>query len=172
MNNPEVTLRPLSQDDAPRLAELANNAEVSRNMRDAFAHPYTLKDAQGFIERVSSADPTTVFGIEADGVYVGNIGVHPAQDVYRKSAEVGYFIGRPYWNRGIASKALHLIVQFGFEQLGMKRLYACAFSYNPASARVLEKCGFQQEGISRMAVYKEGQFFDEWRYAILQEDEK
>ncbi|UTW62928.1 GNAT family N-acetyltransferase [bacterium SCSIO 12741] len=165
--NQQITLRPFTREDAPRMAELANNASISQNMRNAFPHPYTRENALEFIGMANSMDPVTIFAIEADGTYVGNIGLHKAEDVYRKSAEIGYFIGEPFWNQGIASAAVKQMVEFGFETLNLKRIHAGIFDYNQASARVLEKCGFEKEGIARMAVFKGDQFYDELRYAII-----
>ena len=93
-----IQLRPLTISDAPRLAELANNPKISINLRDAFPSPYTLADAENFIEMCRKQAPTQVFAIEYNGEYVGNIGLHPGSDVYRKSAEIGYFLGETYWN--------------------------------------------------------------------------
>lgn len=167
-----VTLRPLRIDDATQVAALANNAKISRNMRDGFPHPYSMKNAEDFIAYTRKSDPVTIFAIECDGAYVGNVGLHPCEDVYRMSAEIGYFIGEPFWNKGIATKAISLAVEFGFDSLGLNRIHAGVFSFNEASVRVLEKCGFQREGVSREAVFKEGAFYDEIRFAILSADWK
>jgi ribosomal-protein-alanine N-acetyltransferase len=84
--------------------------------------------------------------------------------------KIGYFIGEPYWNKGIMTKAVKLIVDFGFQHLDIERIHTGVFEYNMASRRVLEKCGFRQEGIFRNALYKNNQIYDEVRYAILKSD--
>lgn len=160
-----VRLRPFSPADAPHLAMLANNENVSRNLRDAFPHPYTVEDARKFIEKANSRDPVTVFAIEWNGEYVGNIGLAPGSDAYRMSAEIGYFIGEPFWNKGIATEAVNLIVEFGFKELGLVRIHTGVFEYNPASMRVLEKCGFERDGVFKKAVLKNGKIWDEVRYS-------
>lgn len=162
-----VRLRYFTPNDAPRLAELADNEKVSRNLRDAFPNPYTLDDARKFIERSNAKDPVTVFAIEWDGEYVGNIGLAPGSDAYRLSAEIGYFIGEPYWNKGIATEAVNLVVDFGFNELGLVRIHTGVFEYNPASMRVLEKCGFERDGIFKKAVIKNGKIWDEVRYSKI-----
>src|SRR5512133_1848207 len=107
----DVALRELTEDDIPVLAEYANNVNVSRNLRDAFPHPYSVQDATNFITMVSKQNPVTFFAIAYRGYYVGNISLLPGTDIHRKSAEIGYFIGEPFWNRGIATKAVSMIVQ-------------------------------------------------------------
>lgn len=109
----------------------------------------------------------TFFGIDYNGEYVGNISLVPGQDVYRKSAEIGYFIGEPYWNKGIATVAVDLITEYGFGVLGLVRIHTGVFDYNPSSQRVLEKCGFRKEGVFRKAILKEGKIRDEIRFAKI-----
>lgn len=162
-----VILHPLCLSDAVRLAELANNKKISVNLRDGFPHPYTLADAENFLQKFTNQDPVTFFGIDFNGEYVGNISLVPGQDVYRKSAEIGYFIGEPYWNKGIVSIAVNLITEYGFSYLDIIRIHTGVFEYNTASQRVLEKCGFVKEGIFRKSVFKQGRLWDEVRYAKL-----
>jgi len=163
----DIRLRPFRLSDADKLTEMANNKKISLNLRDGFPHPYTRHDAVTFIQHCLDMHHPTFFAIEFKGEHVGNISLAPCQDVYRKSAEIGYFIAEPYWNKGIASAAVKVIVQFGFSNLGLMRIHTGVFEYNTASQRVLEKCGFVKEGIFRKAVFKEGELWDEVRYAIL-----
>jgi RimJ/RimL family protein N-acetyltransferase len=161
----KVIIRPLKEEDAERMAELANNIKISENLRDGFPNPYTLNDAIAFIKKFKDQKQAKVFGIEYNGDYVGNIGLVPETDVYRSSAELGYFIGEPYWNKGITTKAIKLICDFGFKNLDIVRIHSGIFEYNKASQRVLEKCGFEKEGISRKAIFKKNKLWDELRYA-------
>jgi RimJ/RimL family protein N-acetyltransferase len=163
----DVALRELTEDDIPVLAEYANNVNVSRNLRDAFPHPYSVQDATNFITMVSKQNPVTFFAITYQGHYVGNISLLPGTDIHRKSAEIGYFIGEPFWNRGIATKAVSMIVQFGFATLDIVRIHAGVFEYNRASQKVLEKCGFTKEGIFKLSICKNEKLYDEVRYAIV-----
>jgi RimJ/RimL family protein N-acetyltransferase/ubiquinone/menaquinone biosynthesis C-methylase UbiE len=160
-----VTLRNFRRTDKYRMAEMANNEKVAINLRDAFPHPYALADAQLFINTFIGQNPVQVFAIEYQGKYVGNIGLHRQDDVYSKSAELGYFIGEPYWNRGITTRAVKLICDYGFKELDVVRIYSGVFEFNTASQRVLEKCGFEREAVMRSAVCKKGRIFDEIRYA-------
>jgi RimJ/RimL family protein N-acetyltransferase len=167
-----VSIRNLHESDAHRLAILANNKNISRNLRDVFPHPYSFEDAVLFINGCLKQKPATVFAIEYKGEYVGNIALIPETDVYRKTAVIGYFIGEDYWNKGIVTTAVNLICEFGFNQLGYARIHTGVFEYNTASQRVMEKCGFSKEGVFKNAVYKAGALWDEVRYAKINEKYK
>jgi len=162
-----VRLREFQPDDRFRLAELANNERIARNLRDGFPYPYTLADAEQFIHMCLQMIPPQVFAIEFQGEYTGNIGLHVGDDVYRKSAEIGYFLGEPYWNKGIMTRAVRLICEYGFRELDVVRIHTGVFDYNLASARVLEKCGFRKEAVFKKAICKNGMICDEIRYALV-----
>ena len=161
----EVLLRPLKETDAPRLAELASNEKIGRNLRDGFPYPYTLNDALNFIKRFMHA--ASLFAIEFKGEYVGNISLTPCENVYRKTAEIGYFIGEPYWNKGIVTQAVNLITEYGFKELDFARIHTGIYEYNPASQRVLEKCGYSREGVFRKSIFKDNRLWDEVRFAKI-----
>lgn len=163
----KIKLRPLRQTDAKRMAQHANNEKISCNLRDGFPHPYTMADAESFLSKFSNQDPTYFFAIEYMGEYAGNISLVPCQDVYRQSAEIGFFIGEPYWNKGIVTEAVTMITEYGFKELGIVRIHTGIFEYNAASMRVLEKCGFTKEGVFVKSVTKQGKLWDEMRYAKI-----
>lgn len=165
----EITLRKLKPFDKTQLAQLANNKKIWDNVRDQFGHPYTEKNAEEFIQRQANSDTEKVFAIDLNDELCGLIGLILQKDVYRKSAEIGYWIGEPFWGKGIVTKAIELIVEYAFEELKLIRIYAGVFEYNTASMKVLEKNGFQKEGISKKAVFKNGKICDENRYALLNE---
>ncbi len=163
----DVVIRELMDADLKELSEYANNEKVSINLRDAFPKPYTLDDAKNFKQMVDAQNPKTFFAIEYQGRYAGNISLLPGTDIYRKSAEIGYFIGEPFWNKGIMTKAVSLITNWGFNNLGIVRIYTGIFEYNKASQRVLEKCGFTMEAVFRKSICKSDRIFDEVRYAKI-----
>lgn len=165
----DVILRELTNSDMDKLSEYANNEKVSINLRDAFPKPYTLSDAKKFKKMVDAQNPKTIFAIEYQGNYVGNISLLIGKDVYRKSAEIGYFIGEPFWNKGIMTKAVKLITDWGFKHLDILRIHTGIFEFNKASQRVLEKCGYIKEGIFRKSVCKNNKMYDEIRYAKIKE---
>jgi [ribosomal protein S5]-alanine N-acetyltransferase len=167
LSSGDIKLREFRKTDAQRLVALANNEKIARNLRDGFPHPYTLKHAEEFIEKFIGLDPPTFFAIEYKGEYVGNISLMKGNDVYRKSAEIGYFIGEAYWNKGIASAAVSLITEYGFKNLDIIRIHTGVYELNIASQRVLEKCGFAREGVFQKSIFKQGKFLNEVRYAKI-----
>lgn len=162
-----LTLRNFELEDAKRIALLANNKKIWINLRDAFPHPYSQEDAVQFIEKCRKRKPQSVFAIIYDDELCGSIGIFQMQDVYRKSAEIGYWIGEEYWGKGIATKAVEKIVQYGFENFDIIKIFAGIFSNNRASERVLEKNGFIKEAVLKKAVFKNGEFLDEHRYSLV-----
>lgn len=163
---PPLLLRPLRPEDAPALAALANNKKIWDRVRDYFPYPYTESDAREFIASARESDPPLSLAMEVAGEFCGVIGLMPQTDVNRKTAEIGYWLGEPYWGLGLATEAVRQMCAYGFG-LGFARLQAAVFDFNKASMRVLEKNGFRREGIFRRAVFKNGQFFDEHWYARL-----
>ena len=165
----QISLRPLRNQDKHELTELANNKKVADNLKDAFPHPYNESHAEFFIELSSKNQPSTNLAIEYEGRLCGVIGLVQQQDVYRRSAEIGYWIGEPYWNKGIATIAVRLMTDYGFNTLNLIRIHTGVFAYNVASIRVLEKNGYEKEGVFRKAITKNGKVWDEHRYAKIKE---
>lgn len=162
-----AVLRRFRPEDAPSLARHANDRAIWRNLRDAFPHPYTLADAEAFLARDAAGSPAHVFCIEVEGEAAGACGVHPFSDVYRHSAELGYWLARPFHGRGIVTRVVAEVSRLALGELGLLRLQAGVFSWNPASARVLEKNGFALEARQRRAVLKDGEIIDAWLYVKL-----
>lgn len=156
-----VRLRPLKIVDAPALADEANDPQVARTLRDYFPHPYSVDDALRFIERAQEiTSPVTQFVIEADGQVAGVMGIFVGEGVMRRNAEIGYWLGRRWWRRGIATAAVRQIVDYGFGPLALNRVYAEVFGNNPASVRVLEKAGFVREYRLPAVILKDGCVLD------------
>jgi len=153
-------LRNLSMADADSLARYANNKHVWRNLRDVFPHPYSRENALGFIAMVDAGSGGNAFAIATSDEAIGVIGFHREPDVLRRTAEIGYWLGEPFWGRGIMTKALNAVCEHAFSNYDFTRLSAPVFAWNPASARVLEKAGFVCEGLIRKAVFKDGQVTD------------
>ena len=157
--------------DAADLARLADDREIWLGLRDLFPHPYGIGDARAFIALAGRTDPPTFFAIEVDGALAGGIGYTPRTDVERIGAEVGYWLGRVFWGRGIATAALRLLTAHAFAaDPELRRLWAVPFARNVASARVLEKCGYRLEGTLRQSAIKDGIVLDQWMYAITRDD--
>ncbi len=150
------TVRSYQLDDAESLALHANNYKVWKNLRDGFPHPYSVENGKAFIERALDAFPQTNFAICVDDKAVGGIGFVLHQDVERISAEVGYWLGEPFWGRGIVTEALIAVTDYAIKIHDLRRVFAVPFGFNGASARVLEKAGYQLEGRMRNSAIKEG----------------
>jgi RimJ/RimL family protein N-acetyltransferase len=154
--------------DIGSLVQHANNMNVSRYLRDRFPYPYTRRDARAFLAGATGAgSDDTKLAIDVEGEAVGGIGVITGTDVERFSGEVGYWLGEPFWGRGIATEALRAVTEYAFATFDICRLEAGVFDWNPASARVLEKAGYTLEGRARCAVVKDGRLGDRLLYALV-----
>lgn len=165
-----ITLRLFTHADASALATLCNNSNIWENLRDYIPNPYTEADAESFINHCLAEYPPVTFGITYKGELAGCIGLVPQTDVYRLSAEIGYWVGEPFWGRGIATRAVQLITRYGFEVLGLLRIYSGVFSFNVASQRVLSKAGYKLECVFEKSVVKNNHIADEYRYARINSD--
>jgi RimJ/RimL family protein N-acetyltransferase len=165
------TLRGWRWEDKPSLIAHADNPNVSRSLRDRFPCPYTEADADRWLELAVPA-PANNLAIEVNGAAAGGIGIEPGSDIYRRSAEIGFWLGETYWGRGIMSEALRAASDYAFEHFDLCRLFAGAFESNPASARVLEKAGFTLEGRLRQAVTKGNRTLDLLLFARLRNEER
>ena len=160
-------LRPLRLSDLGDLLSLANNRKISDRLTDAFPYPYTKTHGEQFIQRVNSTKPANVLAITINDRMVGAIGIHPKSDVDRLNAELGYWVGEPYWGKGIATQAIEMMLLYGFEHFPeIERIFARPYGDNPASIRVLEKAGFILEARFKETLIKNGERKDELIYAI------
>jgi len=167
LQHEKIILRSLNDNDCTELALLANNKKIWDNLRDYIPFPYTINDAIFFINRVKDQKPVMTFAIEFDGHFCGVIGIVGEKDVYRKTAEIGYWIGEPFWNKGIATVAVKLITDYGFEQLDYVRFHTGVFEYNIGSMKVLEKNRFKKDGVFEKAILKNGRIWNEHRYSKI-----
>jgi RimJ/RimL family protein N-acetyltransferase len=163
----DIILRKLTSADKESLALLANNKKVWDNLRDYISFPYTEQNAEDFIVLVKDESPTMTFAIAYQEQFCGVISLVRQTDVYRLTAEIGYWIGEPFWNKGIATKAVQLITAYGFNELGLVRIHTGIFEYNKISMRVLEKCGYRKDGVFEKSVIKNEQIWNEHRYSII-----
>jgi [ribosomal protein S5]-alanine N-acetyltransferase len=162
-------LREWAPTDEAALVKYANNIKIWENVRDVFPYPYTSLDAQEWIDRASQR-PITNFAIALPAEAIGGVGFVLQEDIYSRSAEIGYWVGEPFWGKGIATSALGALVRFAFSNFDLVRLYATVFEWNTASARVLEKNGFELEGRLAKSVTKKGATIDSLLYALLRTD--
>ncbi|MBQ9720883.1 MAG: GNAT family N-acetyltransferase [Oscillospiraceae bacterium] len=168
----KITLRKWDILDAGLLARYANNEKIARNLRDAFPYPYTLADAEAFIDGCLAANESAAlcYAVELDGQAAGSIGLFRGSDIYRRNAEIGYWLAEEYWGRGVMTGAVRQLCAEGFRTWNIARIYAEPFADNLGSRRVLEKAGFALEGTMRRGAYKNGAYRDWCMYALLRED--
>jgi RimJ/RimL family protein N-acetyltransferase len=163
-------IRDFVPDDAESIVKYANNRHVSVNLRDSFPFPYTIHDAKRWLKSVKKQNPSTSWAIASSKEVVGGIGIHLQPDIFRQSAEIGYWLGEPFWNRGIATAAVKAVVEHTFTHFELTRVFAGVFEWNPVSSRVLEKAGFRVESRMRKAVIKDGKNIDQLMYVLLKEE--
>ena len=169
INEQRIHLREWKIEDAPDLAVAISNKKVLDNLRDGIPYPYLEKDATEFITATLAAekDSQYAFAICIDDKAIGSIGVFRKDNVHRLTAEMGYYIAEPYWGKGIMTEAVRQMCGFVFANTDIVRIFAEPYAYNTASCRVLEKAGFQCEGILRQNAIKNGQSVDMRMYAII-----
>lgn len=162
----DYVVRDVRLQDAPSMAAYGDNPRVAANLRDGFPHPYRLEDAESFLDLMMQQEPRTVFAIATESEAIGVIGLTLGEDVHRFTAELGYWLGEPFWGRGIMTDAVRVVVEHGFSELGLLRIYAEPYAGNVGSARVLEKAGFELEGRMRANVFKDGRILDQLLYSV------
>lgn len=158
----QFVLRPPRKGDEESFARYADNPRVARNLLASFPQPYTIDDARDWIESCRCDPPTCVhLAIVVDGAAVGGIGYFVEKGVRCRVATIGYWLGEPFWGRGITTEALRLMTAHAFEhQKDIVRLEAGVYGWNPASARVLAKAGYKLEAIHHRAVCRDGEVTD------------
>ena len=161
------TIRGWKLGDEVSLQRHANNPKVSDCLMDRFPSPYTIEAATAWVNSLLDQNLLMNFAITIADKVIGGIGIEPRQDVYRKTAILGYWLSEELWGKGIMPEAVRLVTAYAFAELDFIRIQASVYSKNPASMRVLEKAGFVKEGIMRNAVIKGSEIMDEHLYAIL-----
>ncbi|MCE3280102.1 MAG: family N-acetyltransferase [Bacteroidetes bacterium] len=161
----QIKLRPWHPNDLINLTAYANNPNIAKNMTDRFPYPFTAEHAQKFIEKNSAPSIPNILAIDLNGEAIGGIGLHPQEDIQRMNAELGYWLGEPYWGKGIITEAIKLIVDYGFKNFEINRIFAKPFGTNIASQKALEKAGFILEGRFEKTLFKNGESVDELIYA-------
>ena len=163
-------LRPWSADDRLSLAMHADNPKIAAFMRDGFPSPYTLADADRFLTMAMGDHPHIFRAVTVDDQAIGGIGVHLLEDIYHRTAEIGYWLSEQYWGQGIITDAVRAILPVAFMNSDVIRIQAGIFQNNPGSMRVLEKNGFILEAVHKKAITKHGEVLDEHLYVLFRDD--
>jgi len=164
----QSTIRSYRSTDVDSLVKHAGSYSVARNLA-ALPHPYSRADAEEWIGIATRGRPETNFAITIDDEVVGGIGIGVGDPerpgICDHTGEIGYWLGETYWGRGIVTEAVIALTDWAFAELGLVRLYAPVFARNTASARVLEKAGYEFEGRLRARYFREGEYIDGLLYA-------
>jgi len=163
-----LDLQPATASDIAELVPLIGAREVAETTL-RIPHPYEEKHAREFLASPAKENELRlIIRLRSDGRLCGGIGLHPDND--HKRAELGYWIGVPFWGSGYATDAARAVVGYGFQNFDLNRIFAAHFAGNDASGNVLRKIGMRYEGCMRQAVIKRDRFIDLERYAILRGD--
>ena len=161
----DLQVRSWRKADLDALLRHANNPKIAANLRDQFPHPYTRRDAIEYLNFVRDQRPERAFAIQHKEEPVGGLGFQIGLDIAKVSGEIGYWVSEPYWGRGFATRAVEAVTDWAFSEYKLTRVFALVFAYNSASIRVLEKAGFEREGILRRSAVKNGVILDQMMYA-------
>ena len=167
----KTKLRKWKMEDAQQLSEMLNNQKILANLRDGLSFPYTIDDAKEYIKAMLDADQdqTFAYAITDEKRVIGSIGVFRKDNIHFQTAELGYYIAEPDWGQGHGTRAVKQIGELIFETTDIIRIFAEPFARNLGSCRILEKAGFQLEGILRKNAIKNGQTEDMKLYALVRE---
>tara|TARA_B110000467_G_C18311082_1_gene478179 strand:- start:336 stop:848 length:513 start_codon:yes stop_codon:yes gene_type:complete len=154
-----ISFRDFKKTDSVSLLAYLNDEKVTQYITNAIPQPYTQEDAQWWLNVGSKAD--YIKAIEFNGIFVGCISATMGCFEYSRSAELGYWLGRAYWNQGIATQAVKQFSEMIFSSTDVVRLCVSVVSDNKASIRVLEKNDFTHDALIEKASFKKGQFFNE-----------
>jgi ribosomal-protein-alanine N-acetyltransferase len=160
-------LRPWEGGDASSMRRHADNPNVSNYLMDRFPCPYSMEDAHAWLNWVQQHEQLVNMAIVVNGKAVGGIGLEFRKDIYRKTPLLGYWLGEQFWGNGIMTEVVQLFTNYAFTHLDVMCIHAVALSKNPRSIRVLEKAGYEKQGILRKSVIKLGEVLDEHVYASL-----
>lgn len=162
----KTRLRRVEREDIPTFVRWFNDPEVREFLM--MYRPLSTAEEEKWFEGQLEDQDSELFAIEtADGVHIGNIGLHRINWRDRK-AELGIVIGeKEYWGKGYGSDAIRTLLCFAFEEMNLHRVFLRAFEDNARGIRAYEKCGFQHEGRLREAIYRKGRYYDELRMGIL-----
>jgi len=156
--------------DLPWLTRHASDPEVPRFLRNAFPSPYTESDARKRLAQVKTEPVLEGLALELDGEFAGTMACWIKEDVMRFTGEIGYWLARPFWGRGIMTEAVRVFSEHLLTQENLLRLEALVYEPNIGSARVLEKAGFTLEARFRKAIYKHGRFMDGLLFSRIRGD--
>jgi len=171
--NEDIHLSYMQHNDAETFVELLQDKEI-HDQTAVLPFPYTLEESKEWIDinqkKVSEGTCMQWAIRKTDGVPIGCIGyqgLSQTHNTFHHRDEIGYWLGKPYWNQGIMTMVVKKVCEIGIERFGLKRIDAPVFAHNLGSIRVLEKCGFHNEGILKKAYYKNGEYIDGKMFVLI-----
>lgn len=167
----EIQLVTWSESHFHQLYPIANNPKIAMNLRDSYPHPYTIHDARHWIEHNQKFNPAQNFAIEFEGRLAGAIGAERGKDELRTNMELGFWVGEPFWGKGIATEVVKLYTDYLFDKFDIQRIYAQVFDFNGESMNVLEKAGYIPEAILKKGFIKRGTVGDLFQYVRVRGEE-
>jgi len=160
-------VRPWRRSDRASLLRHADDADVARYLSLRFPNPYTPADADAWFHFLESQDDPGAWAIEVDGEAVGGIGLRRGEAEFAHSAELGYWLGKAFWRRGIVTAAVRVVVPFALARWKLARLTAYVNPRNVGSIQVLEGAGFVREGLVRARAIRDGEVHDHLMYGLV-----
>jgi RimJ/RimL family protein N-acetyltransferase len=163
-----LRLRPYTEADVAELVPLIGAREIAATTL-RIPHPYSEDDARKFIaSSQSAAEARFAITLRSDDHLIGGVGLR--LDPQHQNAELGYWLGVPFWANGFATEASREMLRYGFDELHLHRIHASHFKHNPRSGQVLQKLGMKYEGCQREHIRKWDQFIDSELYGILRDE--
>ncbi|PCK31219.1 GNAT family N-acetyltransferase [Pseudoalteromonas piscicida] len=159
------TLRSFQLSDKARLIAILNDPDITRYLSTKIPQPYTEQDALWWINEGSKLG--YIRAICEGDLLIGCIGVTPGEFEYERSGEIGYWLEKSHWRRGVAHFAIQKLIKVVFSESKIERIFASVFDGNVASMKLLQKSGFEQEAVLKRAIFKQGIFYDNHLFAIL-----
>lgn len=169
-SRPNLRLEPWAIEHRAGLLRIADDERIARNMTDMFPHPYTVAEADRWLALCALDNLPIHFAVLSDGEVAGGVGGTLKEDILAGTAELGWWIGHPFWGNGIATVAVRRLIRYCFEDLEMARVEAGVMRRNRASARVAEKAEFDLEGVAKQAYLKNGERFDRLLFGLVETD--
>ncbi|MGC5746878.1 GNAT family N-acetyltransferase [Chryseobacterium sp. NFX27] len=162
-----LILSQLKEEDIPFVTEYLQD-RIFSDLTSNIPYPYTEEHAGVWVKmsRESFENNTGyTFAVRTkEGKIIGAIGLHDRDD---DKAELGYWVGKPFWNQGYVTEAAIALIDFGFKVLEFNKIYATYFLHNPASGRIMEKIGMEKEALLKQHLKKEGEYFDVMMYSVF-----
>jgi ribosomal-protein-alanine N-acetyltransferase len=172
----DYIIRPFERPDAPEQSKILNNPRILQWMTNIIPNPYTLADSEFWINFCLTSDPPTpnwAIACKSTGLIIGGIGYKTSTDIHRRTVELGYWLGEPYWNKGIISLILPPFLQWTWEAYPhVNRIEASVYAGNEPSGRALKRVGFELEGRLRNKVWKNEKVMDLLVFGLLREEEE